>query len=62
VKAANFQVLRETDATAVLVELAFLSNEQDRVLLANPAQLRTMATAIANGCSNYTNNIFLKNT
>lgn len=33
VKEANFQVLRETQCPAVLVEVAFVSHEQDRQLL-----------------------------
>lgn len=32
-KTANFYVLRETDMTAALIELAFISNEDDRKLL-----------------------------
>lgn len=52
-KAANFQVLRETDCPAVLVEVAFLSNETDRRLLTAYAGQLAAAVAIAGGLADY---------
>lgn len=51
VKEANFHVLRETDCTAVLVELAFISNEGDAELLRNRQD--DFARAIARGVTDY---------
>jgi len=53
VKEANFQVLRETDCTAVLVEVAFISNEADRLLLSSYAGQLGAALAIAAGVNAY---------
>lgn len=54
VKEANFQVLRETDCPAVLVEVAFISNEADRLLLSSYAGQLGAALAIAAGVNAYT--------
>ncbi|TWH49163.1 N-acetylmuramoyl-L-alanine amidase [Sporomusa sp. KB1] len=53
VKEANFQVLRETDCPAVLVEVAFISNESDRQLLTSNAGQLAAAAAIASGLADY---------
>jgi len=53
VKEANFQVLRETDCPAVLVEVAFIANESDRQLLTSNAGQLAAAAAIASGLADY---------
>ncbi|QJW47172.1 N-acetylmuramoyl-L-alanine amidase [bacterium BFN5] len=53
VKTANFQVLRETDCPAVLVETAFISNEEDEKLLADAVKRDDFARAIARGITDY---------
>ena len=53
VKENTYQVLRETDCTAVLVELAFLSNDDDRLLLMDTMLRRGFITAIADGLEKY---------
>ena len=53
VKAANFQVLRETDCPAALVEVAFISNESDRRLLTGYAGRLAAAAAIADALADY---------
>jgi len=53
VKQANFQVLRETDCPAVLVEVAFISNDTDRQLLTSSAGQLAAAAAIASGLADY---------
>ena len=52
-KAARFQVLRETICPAVLVELAFLTNENDRRLLASAAGQIQFAAAIFSGVQDF---------
>ena len=51
VKSANFHMLRESNMPAVLVEFAFISNAQDRVLLTNKKD--EFAEALAKGLLNY---------
>ena len=53
VKAANFQVLRETDCPAVLVEVAFLSHIGERQLLTGYAGQLAAAVALAEGLQAY---------
>lgn len=53
VKEASFQVLRETQCPAVLVEVAFISHEQDRQLLTAYAGQLGAAVAIARGIKEY---------
>ncbi len=53
VKTANFQVLRETDCPAALVETAFISNPEDEQLLADPVKRDEFARAIARGITDY---------
>lgn len=47
----NFYVVRNTDAVAVLVEMAFISNADDRMLLENNQD--DFARAIARGVTDY---------
>ena len=51
VKEANFSVLRNTDCTAVLVEMAFINNAKDAELLRNKQD--DFARAIARGVTDY---------
>lgn len=53
VKAANFQVLRETDCPAALAEVAFLSNEADRLLITSYAGQLAAAVAMATALADY---------
>lgn len=53
IKTANFQVLRETNCPAVLVEMAFISNPDDEALLADPGKRDEFAKAIARGVTDY---------
>jgi N-acetylmuramoyl-L-alanine amidase len=50
VKFANFQVLRESTAyhPAVLVELGFLSNEEEEIWLSYPENINSLASSILN--------------
>lgn len=50
-KEANFYVLRNTDMPACLVEMAFISNEEDAALLKHHAD--DFARAIARGVTDY---------
>lgn len=51
VKEANFYVVKNTEMPAVLVELAFITNEQDAVLLRDRQD--DIARAIARGVTDY---------
>lgn len=53
VKEADFEVLRETECPAVLVETAFLSNSADRSLLTRASSQEDFAMAIAAGVGDY---------
>nr|WP_092069538.1 N-acetylmuramoyl-L-alanine amidase [Dendrosporobacter quercicolus]NSL47509.1 N-acetylmuramoyl-L-alanine amidase [Dendrosporobacter quercicolus DSM 1736]SDL92324.1 N-acetylmuramoyl-L-alanine amidase [Dendrosporobacter quercicolus] len=53
VKTAGFYVLKNTDCPAVLVELAFISNPEDEVLLADAGKRDEFARAIARGITDY---------
>lgn len=53
VKQANFQVLRDTDCSAALVELAFISNTEEEKMLADATCRNVIAAAIARGITNY---------
>lgn len=53
VKQANFQVLRETAMPAILVELAFISNEDEEHKLSNPNFQDAYALAISEGIDEY---------
>ena len=52
-KAARFQVLRETNCPAVLVETAFISSPSDRQLLASMAGRVAFAIAIYHGLQDF---------
>jgi len=53
VKTADFAVLRLTDMPAILVECAFLSNEEDRAVLTSAAGRQMLARQIAKGIDQY---------
>lgn len=53
VRKADFVVIRETNMPAVLVEVAFLSNQEDAMLLSEPAFRQRAAEAIVRGINNY---------
>ena len=53
VKSANFQVLRQTDCPAVLIECGFISNPIDRAMLADPLEQWRIAAAIADGVADW---------
>jgi N-acetylmuramoyl-L-alanine amidase len=55
VKYARFQVLREVDCPAALVECGFLSNRTEEGKLLDSRYQNAMATAIANGIIAYRN-------
>lgn len=52
-KEARFYVLVHTDAPACLVEMAFISNDEEARLLAEPTWQDTYARAIACGVTDY---------
>ena len=49
----NVYLLKKVEKPAVLVETGFLSNEEERDLLANDSYQEKMAFAIARGIENY---------
>ena len=51
----NFAVIRETKMPSVLVEMGFLSNQQEEALLADPNLQARMARGIANGILKFLN-------
>ena len=53
VKQEDFQVLRETDCPAVLVECGFISNPIDRAMLTDPLEQWRIAAAIAEGLTDW---------
>ncbi|KYH33125.1 N-acetylmuramoyl-L-alanine amidase [Neomoorella mulderi] len=53
VREANFYILRETDAPAVLVEMGFISNPETAAQLATPAVQQALARAIFRGLAAY---------
>lgn len=53
VKTGNFYVLRMSECPAVLVETAFITNENDEALLANEVKRDEFAAAIARGITDY---------
>lgn len=52
-KESNFYVLRNTDAPAILVEVAFISNPKEEAILADPTKRTLIAAAIARGVTDY---------
>ena len=53
VKASNFEVLRETDCPAVLIECGFISNPVDRLMLTDALEQWRIGAAIAEGVEDY---------
>lgn len=53
IKTANFYVLRATAMPSILVECGFLSNADDRTVLASPAWQADIGQAIAAGVHDY---------
>ena len=52
-KEGNFAVVRDTNCPAVLIELAFISNADEELLLADPVMQDKFAAAIARGVTDY---------
>jgi len=52
-KEANFYVLKYTNAPACLIEMAFISNDEEAQLLSTPGWQERMARAIARGVTDY---------
>lgn len=52
-KEQNFYMLRYTDAPAVLLEMAFISNHAEAAKLSDPAWQREISRAVARGISDY---------
>lgn len=52
-KEENFYILRYTDAPAVLLEMAFISNPEEAAKLADSAWQTEMSRAVARGISDY---------
>lgn len=52
-KEANFFVLKNTDAPAVLIECGFISNMQEQANMQDPEWLDKMAAAIARGVTDW---------
>lgn len=50
---ANFEVLRNSDMPAMLVETGFISNAEEEKRLFDPAHQRKVATAVLNGIQSY---------
>ena len=50
---ANFEVLRNSDMPAMLVETGFISNADEEKRLFDPAHQRKVATAVLNGIQSY---------
>jgi len=53
VKTSNFAVVRFTTMPAILVEVGFLSNKEERAKIKDPQYRRTVAMAIARGIDSY---------
>lgn len=53
IKKANFEVLRLMHCSAILVEIAFISNSYDESMLADQAKRDQFAAAIARGVTDY---------
>jgi len=57
IRSAGFYVLRHTTMPAVLTEIAYMSNAGDEALLATPAFREQAAQAIADGVTDYFQNV-----
>ena len=53
VKRGNFQVIRETTMPGVLIEAGFITNSEERALIATQTYLDKIATGIAKGVDVY---------
>jgi N-acetylmuramoyl-L-alanine amidase len=53
VKVGTFEILKKTSSPAVMVELGFLSNPKEEILLSSVEYQNNAAKAIANGLMNY---------
>ena len=53
IKPQNYSVVRRSHMPAVLVELGFLSNREDFLLMTNDTHLRTMVEAVYKGISDF---------
>jgi N-acetylmuramoyl-L-alanine amidase len=53
IKKANLEVLKETICPSVLIEVGFISNSYDEIMLANPVKRNQFAAAIARGITDY---------
>ena len=53
VKSCNFYVVKHTDMPAILLEVAFISNEKEEKLLNSDAGIKKAATGIKNGISKF---------
>ncbi len=60
VKTGNFYVLRLTDCPAVLVETAFMSNQEEEKRLADDETRDQFSAAIARGITDYWSMIYMK--
>ncbi|MBM7557923.1 N-acetylmuramoyl-L-alanine amidase family protein [Halanaerobacter jeridensis] len=56
IKTAPYYVLEESNITAVLIEVGFISNPQDRKRITNSQEQEKIAEAITTGIINYFNN------
>jgi N-acetylmuramoyl-L-alanine amidase len=54
IRKENFYVIHHTNAPAILVETAFLSNPGDARYLKSNAFIQSVATSIADGVGDYT--------
>ncbi|GAB6137601.1 N-acetylmuramoyl-L-alanine amidase family protein [Halanaerobaculum tunisiense] len=55
IKTGSYYLLRKTDIPAVIVEVGFISNPQDRKRINDPQEQAKIAQAIAQGIINYLN-------
>ena len=56
IKTAPYYVLQQSEITAVLVEVGFISNPKDRKRITNAQEQEKIASAITTGIINYFNN------
>lgn len=53
VRQENFQVLRQTDMPAVLLELGYISNPTDEVMIKDNNHRQVVENALVEGLKNY---------